>query len=385
MIAGVTLDDTACFSSDYQSAREKLRSLALPLVTRHETYANPNLGPSGEALATDAYWFGPADARNVLVLVSATHGVEGFCGSGAQVDWLVTDGLGLLPPATAALVVHALNPHGFAWLRRTTEEGVDLNRNCLDFAAGLPANPGYDELASAFVPASIDAATLAEADARIEAYRAKHGQVAFETARSSGQYSHPEGIFYGGTETTWSIRTLGRIVADFDLASRDHVAVIDYHTGLGPHGYGEPICGHRPGESGQARCRAWYGESLGEPMLGKSASLPIAGLTQYAWGREVGADRLTFVALEFGTFPPDEGAAALRADHWLHAHGSVDWPGEETRRIKAALRRFYHPDTPDWRQMVLLRSRQVIAQALAGMAATPPDRSLPQPTIGHTP
>ena len=368
MIAGVTMDE-GVFSPDFASARRRILSCAAK-GARHIAYDNPNLGPSGEALACDVLTFGPDDASNVLVLVSATHGVEGFCGSGAQLDWHVTGGPANLPPDTAVLIVHAINPHGFAWQRRTTEEGVDLNRNCIGFSDGLPGNAGYDELATAFVPASLDAQTLAAADARIEAYRTAHGQRAFEEARSSGQYHHPEGIFYGGTEPTWSLRTLRRIAEDCRLASRRNVAVIDFHTGLGPFGYGEPICGHKPGESGQARCRTWYGDSLGEPMLGRSSSLPIAGLTQYAWAQAVGPDRLTFIALEFGTYPPDEGARALRADHWLHRHGRPDWTSGETQTIKAALRRFYHPDTPDWRQMVLLRSRLVVAQALAGLAAS---------------
>lgn len=368
-MTSAAIDDEACFSVDYGAARARIAAAARPAAARHVGYPNPNPGPQGESLSTDAYWFGPETAGNVLVLVGATHGVEGFCGSGAQMDWLVGGGPQALPHDTAVLLVHALNPHGFAWLRRVTEEGVDLNRNCIDFSAGLPSNEGYAALADAFVPRALDAGTLAAADGRIAAYRREHGGRSFEEARSSGQYSHPEGIFYGGTAATWSLRTLRRIADDFRLAERGNVAVVDFHTGLGPHGYGEPICGHRPGESGQARCRAWYGDSLGEPLLGTSSSLPIAGLTQYAWAATVGHERLTFVALEFGTYEPDEGAGALRADHWLHAYSAPDWNAASTREIKAALRRFYHPDTAPWRQAVLLRSREVVAQALAGMAA----------------
>lgn len=371
MMSGVAMDVTRCFPPDYRTARARMADAAGRVAARTRSYDCPLPGPDGEALATDVFWIGPEDAGNVLVLVSATHGVEGFCGSGAQIDWLAGAGPGNLPEDTAVVIVHALNPHGFAWLRRVTQEGVDLNRNCIDFSHGLPANEGYDELASAFVPDALDAATLEAADARIAAYRASHGETAFETARSSGQYAHPTGIFYGGTAPTWSLRTLQAVAVDFGLSARRSVAVIDYHTGLGPFGYGEPICGHRPGESGQARCRAWYGESLGEPLLGKSSSLPIAGLTQYAWARAVGAERLSFVALEFGTFAPDLGAAALRDDHWLHREGAVDWGAPETARIKAALLRFYHPGTPDWCERVLLRSRQVVSQALAGMTGSP--------------
>lgn len=366
------MDAAGAFPADYATSAARFRSVAADFGGASRRYDNPNRGPRGEELATDTAWFGPRDAERVLVLVSATHGVEGFCGAGAQVDWMTQGGPRSLPAGTAALLVHAINPYGYAWLRRTTEEGVDLNRNCIAFDHGLPDNPGYTELAAHFVPPSLDPETLARADAALAAYRERHGLFAYDVARSAGQYTHPEGIFYGGTGPTWALRTIGAVCADHHLADRKGVAVIDYHTGLGAFGYGEPIVGHKPGTSGQARCRAWYGSSLGEPLLGTSASVPIAGLTQNAWELLIGADRMTFVALEFGTYAPDIGTAALRAEHWLHAHGTVDWSSELTRSIKAELSRFYYPGTRDWQELVLLRSRQILAQATDGLQSAYP-------------
>ena len=69
-----------------------------------------------------------------------------------------------------------------------------------------------------------------------------------------------------------------QLIADFDLRARKQVGIIDYHTGLGPHGYGEPICGSRPSEPGAARAYRWYGDSLTEPMKGTSTSVVIPGL-----------------------------------------------------------------------------------------------------------
>jgi hypothetical protein len=371
-LIGVSMDVAVCFSEDYASARERFWTAAEAAGASPERYDNPKYGPRGEALSTDAAWLGSPNASRVLVLVSATHGVEGFCGSAAEIDWLTQGGPESLPADTAALLVHAINPYGFAWLRRTTEEGVDLNRNCILFDGPLPDNPGYRELASAFVPRALDAATLAEADARLKAYEDKHGRFAYDMARSSGQYTNPEGIFYGGTAPTWALRTIEAICDDYRLGQRRGVAVIDYHTGLGPFGHGEPIVGHGPGTPGQARCRAWYGGSLTEPLLGTSSSVPIAGLTQYAWERKIGAERLTFIALEYGTLRPEVGTAALRAEHWLHAQGEVDWTCVETQRIKSALRDFYDPGTVHWREAVLLRSRHVLAQATAGLQTAYP-------------
>ena len=366
-IPGVTLDIDACFSSDYTTARGWFLSAAGAAGAEVTLYRNPNKGPNGGPLATDVALFGRRDAERVLVMVSATHGVEGFCGSAAQLDWMTGGGPERLPAGVAVLLLHAINPYGFAWLRRTTEEGVDLNRNCISFDEPLPANEGYAELADDFLPRSRETEALESAMARLAAWREVHGARAFTHAHKGGQYSHPEGFYFGGTEATWSRRTLEQIASDYGLAARTEVGVIDFHTGLGPFGYGEPIVGHRPGEPGQARCRHWYGHSLGEPLLGTSASLPIGGLTQYTWGREVGQERLTFIALEFGTFDPTKGLTALRDDHWLHAYGSVAWKSDETQAIKIALRNHFNPPSPDWREMVLLRSRQVVVQALEGL------------------
>src|SRR4051794_35849336 len=178
------MDAGLCFAPDYRTARQLFLTEVAEAGGTGKAFVNPHRGPHGEELAADAAWFGPEDASRVLLMLSATHGVEGFCGSGAQIDWLMTGGPAALPSDTAALLVHAINPHGFAWLRRTTEEGVDLNRNCIAFDGALPDNPGYRELAAAFVPTSLDPETLHDAANRIAAYRQEHGERAFEQARS---------------------------------------------------------------------------------------------------------------------------------------------------------------------------------------------------------
>ena len=49
-----------------------------------------------------------------------------------------------------------------------------------------------------------------------------------------------------------------------------------------------------------------------EPALGTSSSVPKEGLVDYAWQRAFG-DRVSFVTLEFGTYPFRSMLEALRA------------------------------------------------------------------------
>lgn len=357
------------FPSDFANGRRRMLAAAAALGAKVRSYPELLFGPNGENLATDTTWIGPEDARRVLVLLSATHGVEGFCGSACQTDFLRHGLASGLPPEVAVLVVHALDPHGFAWLRRVTPEGVDLNRNFVDFSQPLPVNPGYEALAPALVLDSLGPDRVAASDACLADYAAQHGREAFEIAVSGGQFLHASGLFYGGAAPTRARLRVESLIRDHDLTSRRVVGVIDFHTGLGPFGYGEPICDHAPGSRGVDLCRDWYGWSVTEPALATSSSVAKVGLSDHGWQAMLG-DRVAFIALEFGTFDTDAMFRVLRADHTLHARGAVDWTAPETRRVKEAIRRHFFPDTQDWREMVLFRGRQVIGQALRGLART---------------
>lgn len=365
---GSCLEHNAVVSADYREARSRFTDLCTRKAATLKTYLSTAKGPLGEDLATDVAWLGSTEAERVIVLVSATHGVEGFCGSAAQLDFLTSDLDMAADTGIAVMLVHALNPYGFAHLRRTTHEGIDLNRNGLDFSEPLPDNPGFEELADVMLPRELDGPIFEAAERAIAIFKEKHGDRAFEVARSAGQYTAPHHFFYGGKAPAEAMLTIAKLCSDYKLSERKSVAVIDYHTGLGPFGYGEPICGHKPGEVGQARCRAWYGESLGEPLLGTSSSVPIPGLSQYAWQRHIGKDIMTFIALEFGTYNRDRGRRVLRLDHWLHAYGNYDWQSAETQAIKSQIKHHYFPGSTDWIEMMLFRSRQIIGQTFKGLA-----------------
>ena len=91
-IVGMHPDD--CFPSSYSEGRVRFLKLCEQFDARLHAYDNTNEGAEGEDLSCDVVWYGPDDAEYVMVLVSATHGVEGFSGSAAQTDWLLTGGGG---------------------------------------------------------------------------------------------------------------------------------------------------------------------------------------------------------------------------------------------------------------------------------------------------
>lgn len=362
--------DLSAFSLDHVEARDEFLAAATKRRAVLTHWPHPLTGPHGEALFADSAWLGPENASRALVIISGTHGVEAFAGSGPQIAFLRGPLSQALPPDTGVLLIHGINAHGFAWQRRVTEENVDLNRNWIDFTQPLPDNPGYTELHAHYTPAALDEATLAQCDAAIAAYRAQHGEHAERVARSTGQYTHPDGLFFGGTGPTWARRTSEAILQQHlsprTGGRRQTIAIVDMHTGLGPYGYGEPICNHAPGGDRVRRARDWWGDSVTEPLLGTSSSQEKTGLTEFGYERALAHADIAFVALEFGTYPPPRGARVLRDDAWLWRHG--DPRGPEAAAIRQATRDHFFPPHDDWKEMVLFRSEQVYRQALTGLA-----------------
>ncbi len=354
------------FAATYGEARDKFLSAALLAGAAMHRYDNPTKGPGGEALSTDVARLGPDDASKIVVTISSTHGGEGYCGSGFQVDWLASVGASGLPVGTAVLFIHAINPYGFAWTRRVTEEGNDLNRNYVDHSKPYPANEGYLEIADYLIPKDLSDQTIKACEAKLLEYRGKVGEVPYFRAMSGGQYTHPDGFFFGGGGPSWSNRTL-HAIADKFLKGRSDVSVIDFHTGLGPYGYGEPITHYDIDTGGSRRVRAFWGESVTESKRGQTASQARDGLGHYGLNRVLvePETRLTMCTLEFGTFDRESGQKAFRADHWLHKYG--DPLGKEAGPIRAAMRRQFYPDTDDWKEAVLFRGHQVVRQAIAGV------------------
>jgi hypothetical protein len=356
----------AYFAASYVEARAKFLAAARAAGASLETLQHPLRGIGGERLACDIARLGPVDARKAIVSISATHGAEGHCGSGAQVAAWREGLLASLPQDTAAIAIHAINPYGFAWSRRVTEDNVDLNRNFVDHAKPHPANPGYAELRDAICPREWNAATRAASHAAFARYAKAHGPMKLQQALSGGQYDDPLGIFFGGRAPAWSNRLLRRVFGELALHARD-IAVIDYHTGLGPYGHGEIIAPYPARADGYRRAADWLGENdITSPDIGNSSSAPLVGVNVLGMDEAAREARVTMVALEFGVRPLDETLDAVRADAWLHAHGEIDSPAGQL--IRRTMRETFYGDEPRWKESVVARAFDVTRRMIAGLA-----------------
>lgn len=353
------------FPEDYRSGRSAFRAAAANAGARLATYDAPSTGPDGAPLHTDVAILGRDDAPRVLLCNSATHGVEGFCGSGVFTGWLRN--APEIPQTVKVVLIHALNCHGFAWLRRTTEENVDLNRNFVDHAAGLPRNAEYAELHSHLLPDRWNEQTVAALKKTLEGYVAERSFYRLQCVLTGGQYDRADGIFFGGREPATARERFLKIVEDHAAGAR-HVLFLDWHTGLGPYGTAELIGMTRPGSPHGDRVNAWFLNGLTSASDGSSSSAPVTGTIGSGLRRRLAGSgtEITSLTVEFGTYPPRDVLMALIADNWLHAKGDPE--SALGREIKKQVRRALYPDEDDWKELVWVRGRQLMRRSVEGLS-----------------
>ena len=364
------MDTNATFSTSFARARGQFLESTATAGMALRSFEHPLKGSDGEDLAMDVALDGSPDAQNLLIVSSACHGVEGYCGSGVQVfaardaEWLAKS----REAGVAVLYIHALNPHGFSWLRRTTHENVDLNRNFQAFDQPLPENSAYAELHSLLLPK--DWPPAPDNQAAIAAYIQANGVGRFQAAVSQGQYAFADGMFYGGHEPTWSNRTLRQVLKTYG-GNANRIAWMDLHTGLGPSGVGERIFACRDDPEALTRARAWWSGNGSTPITsfydGSSNSARLTGLMWSAVYDECPQAEYTGIAMEYGTLPILEMIAALRADHWLYLHP------EAQQALRASIQQqvmdAFYVDTDTWRSQVIAQARQAMFQAVDGLSA----------------
>jgi hypothetical protein len=310
---------------------------------------------------------GATDARALLVVTSACHGAEGYCGSGVQ-HALLADGAfarEAVAAGIAVLYIHALNPGGFSWMRRATQENVDLNRNFQDFSKPLPANEGYAKLAQAIVPDHWPPSS--DNEAQLAAYAARHGAMGLQAAITGGQYTHADGIWYGGAAPTWSRETLERVLGEHGRRCA-RLGWIDLHTGLGPNGHGERIFAGPDDAATVARARAWWGAEVTSIYDGSSTSAPLTGMLFEAACMQCPQAEYTGIAIEYGTLPVPEVLMAMRGDQWLENHPQADAATRAT--LKRMVREAFYTETDEWKTRILEQAVDAARQGLRGLAAT---------------
>ncbi len=326
------------FSNDYFSARQRFLSACEVQALALESIIHPTCCDLRGELAIDIARIGASNASKVLFITSGVHGTEGATGSAVQLG-LIEQFARELPQTDIAIVlIHAVNPVGFAKLTRTNEDNIDLNRNFKDFDKALPENPDYIALHDALCSSQWRGEQRKKDDRHIEQYVNQYGSEALTQKVLAGQHSHPDGLFFGGFQPAWSNGVVRDAIQRY-AASCESVGIIDIHTGVGPKGVGLIL--------------------RDEPSVVKHDELSLIDGQMYSVLDDLTQpSKKIKIILEFGTLEFSEVLTALRDDNWLSRNADA----EETicHVIKDQLRNALLIDEDSWYQAVLNQSQRLV-------------------------
>jgi hypothetical protein len=272
-----------------------------------------------------------------------------------------------LPDPPRIVLIHSLNPFGFAHSRRFTEDNIDLNRNFLrtgEEYRGAP--PGYFALEPILNPRTPP--TRAECYTLRAAWTVlRQGMPALRQAVAAGQYEYPRGLFFGGTGPAEIHQILKQQFPRW-LGSSERFLHLDFHSGLGRWAEYKLLLDTPLSPRHQQQMTQFFRDNEYEVCHADGISYQARGGFG-EWCTEQAGDRdYLFLCVEFGTYPALKVLAGLReenrAEHWC----APDDPRRTAAQAK--LRELFFPASAEWRQLVYERTRSILYRSLEMLGAS---------------
>jgi hypothetical protein len=349
------------FSPNYITARERFRAAASSFGCQHTAYPINQVSPTGEELTIDVAICGSPNSRQSVVISSGLHGVEGFLGSAIQLALLEKYQLiTSLPSDIRVVLIHALNPYGFAWRRRWNENNIDLNRNFLlpqEVFAGSPKD--YPKFNSFLNPTSHPS--------QLEPYILqalwlilRYGMTSLRNTLPVGQYDFPKGLFFGGHAPSRTQEVLASNLPQW-IGNASGVVHIDFHTGLGRWGTYKLLLDAPATSASYSRLAQRFGAETIEPFSTEGVSYPIRGGFNTWCQTLLPKCRYDLLTAEFGTYSTIQVLKSLRSENRAYWWGKADQSYEWT---KQQLVEMFAPISQKWREQCLAQGLDICKQAL---------------------
>lgn len=350
------------FHNTYQEARDLFLKSSQDVNADLNAHTLSATGSQGETLSINVASFGSKNPEKTILLTTGLHGIEGFSGTAILASWLneiKTNPINL--ESTAIVLVHALNPYGFSWKRRTNENNVDLNRNF------ILAN-------QEFVGASSDLKKVPWLQQPVSPTNAFFNlelktletifRYGFKTLRNAlllGQFEYPNGLFFGGKTYEESSLILQNHI-DIWTRHAPKILHIDFHTGIGKNG----TCHLLTFAPVNAKQTTWlkthFGQevtALGNGLLsgGKPDGIMVDWIAHHFASQK--KDYAHLVA-EFGTYPATRTFKSLYQENRFH-----NYPSSQRDATKEDLMEVFNPSDLSWRNQCVTEGVQLISKAIS--------------------
>ena len=324
------------------------------------------------ALYIDILYLPPQnDSSRLLVLSSGIHGVEAFMGSAFQQFFLEVLLTEEVLSDMGVLMIHGINPYGFKYLRRLTENNVDLNRGSeTDPALFNIKNEGYGMVSEFLNPMG----KVSKNSVRNQFFHwasimniMKYSKGVLQQAIGQGQYDYPQGIMFGGNDFEPQIDSL-RIRLPVFLSPYETILAIDLHTGHGERGGLYPLSNPldnpqnvQKTESVFRNHRIVWGDS--------DETYTTTGGFSDPFIQKLCPDAMYLhMTVEWGTFDVHRiiGSMHLLQNHVMENqgfnHGYRNSKQEE--RIKQGYKEFFYPSSESWRSGAIESGREMFSTVL---------------------
>jgi len=328
-------------------------------------------------LFVDAFYL-PAklSPERLIVLTSGVHGSESYAGS-ALLDYFICKNLPTADTNTTAyLLVHALNPFGFKLHKRTTESGVNLNRN---FSASLEMFEQKNPQSLEFSEQFLERTPVSGPNSKwLQSMSDSHDQPVFKgrslnqviQMTAPGQFYGPEHLEYGGKkpepQSEWLMRLLESKLHQFK-----EVFAFDIHTGLGDRGQLH-ILGNDPGDRIDSEffnlmVRNPQDRFVYTPSSAEGFYATFGSLQDVYYQLTSSQQRICSLTLEFGTLGHSvsqqvEGMNSFILDHQVFHYGATSPELSSLVQERNFLRSY--PQDVEWKQAVVEKGSFFIERAL---------------------
>ena len=311
--------------------------------------------------------------EHLAIITSGLHGIEGYAGSAIQnmfVDLLLPN---LKLQNTAILLVHGVNPYGLNFYRRATENNVDLNRNFL--TKPPKSNNSYEKMKKLFqynYHVSYPAIASLEFYSNFIYYYAKYGEANLREATLTGQYSHCDGIFYGGTfkkPEQQEKLLLDLFFNTIEINSFKKVMVIDLHTGYGVKNklqfYPPPVT-----KNNKTAVESVFGNIPGHkiewPDPNKEGNYIIQGGFLHFWESTLDENKIYVpMTFEFGTMNTQTILGGIKSLKTTVLENRAVINGNYSdKHIRNSILDLYYPSSTKWRISVINSAKSVIPKVL---------------------
>jgi len=326
-----------------------------------------------------AYLPAQASPQGLVIVTSGVHGAEGFAGSGV-LRFIASDIVGAGKADTqntGYLFIHAVNPYGFRYGRRVSENNVDLNRNFgtgdEHFKRKNPAYVGMQKVLNPDGPASASWPAHFKLVAKGAREAAKIGMGGMIQAVGVGQYEVPQGIMFGGKDFEPQQRLLQPL---FLKKSQPYgkVLILDLHTGYGRRGYMHLLPNPPENDAERERMKKVFGnypiETAGD---GGDFFSSDGDYSTYVSRLLTSKGKTTVpMLIEFGTVDSQTYRGSLKTltrlirENQMHWHDAVSKTAETN--IRRNFRELFFPKNLQWRKKLIRDTQEHLPTFLKNFA-----------------